>query len=617
MQKGSRITEWAEELSERVLRAVGESRLLSWLSSLAPRLTRAFLTGRFAKRFSEDRLLGRLARRPSRKSLAERGLSRLWRGLGAASASTYGAFFALYGATSAILLARGEGAGVSFGLLLSLSLVAAALPLLTSQTPMGVLIGESAAGEALLRFCALPETGPSADGQKTETRPSWLALLLGIACGALSCLHPWGVPFALALLLLLALLLRVPELLLLILAAILPFLGFFAHPTYLLLGLTLLLEVAFLGKYRRGRRTLPMGYLQLLVLLFALLLLLGGGIGYGGRETLPCGMARAVLTLAFFPALSLFSGPLWRRRITRGMQISAGLLSLIGILQYFFTEMELRWLDADRFSALLGRVSVSFGNPNLLAAYLLLVLPLSLGDATDRGEGRGRRVLATLLLCLEGLCLILTWSRGAWLGAIAAILAYLLLARTRTRAALLLGALPTALLLPALPRSVLLRFGSIGSLADSSTRYRIYTWRGALRMLLAHSFGIGTGEAAFRAVYPRYAVSGTESVMHAHHVLLDVAVSLGLPGLLLLLLLLLVWGLFVLHGCATLSGRARVELLAPSVGLFGFLVMGCFDDPWYHFGVFAAFWILLALSVSACGEGDPREGETSYAEMET
>ena len=136
-------------------------------------------------------------------------------------------------------------------------------------------------------------------------------------------------------------------------------------------------------------------------------------------------------------------------------------------------------------------------------------------------------------------------------------------------------------------------------------------------MLRAHPFGIGTGEAAFRAVYPRYAVSGTESVMHAHHVLLDVAVSLGLPGLLLLLLLLLVWGLFVLHGCATLSGRARVELLAPSVGLFGFLVMGCFDDPWYHFGVFAAFWILLALSVSACGEGDPREGETSYAEMET
>ena len=615
--QGSRILEWAEELSDRFARAVGESVILRWLCTRAPRIGSAFGRGCFFRLFDGDRFLGRVSARCARKGLAERFCLGVGKRLLLTSASSFAVFFAFYGAVSAVLLSVGEGRSISFGSVLSLSLLLASLPLLHLETPMGALIGQSAAGRALLRFCALTEPRTSAGEQKERGRFSWAAMLFGIGAGFFALLHPLCLPMILLLLFGLALLLRVPELLLLFLAAGLPLFGFFSHPTYLLLGLTLLLEIAFLQKYRRGRRTLTMGYLQLLILLLALLHLLGGVIGYGGGATLACGAARAVLTLAFFPASSLFSSPLWRRRITRALQISAGALSLGGILQYFFTEMELRWLDADRFALLGGRVSLSFGNPNLLAAYLLLVLPLSLGDATDREEKRGWRVLSSILLGLEGLCLLLTWSRGAWLGAIAAVLVYLLLSRTRTRALLLLGALPTALLLPALPRAVLLRFGSIGSLADSSTRYRVYTWRGVLRMLRAHPFGIGTGESAFRAVYPAYAVSGTESVMHAHNLLLGTAVSLGLPGLLVLLLLLLLWGLWVLHGCARLSGRARVTLLAPSAGLLGFLVMGCFDDPWYHFGVFAAFWIQLALSLSAFGEEALEKGETNYAEIET
>lgn len=408
--------------------------------------------------------------------------------------------------------------------------------------------------------------------------------------------------------------LRVPELLLLLLLALFPFLGFFAHPTLLLLGGTLLLEVAFLGKYLHGRRTVRMGYLQMLVLLLALLFALGGAVGYGGGATLADGLARALLVLLFFPVSSLLESRLWRRRARRALQGSTALLSLMGILQYCFTEMELKWVDVDRFSSLGGRVSLSFGNPNILASFLLLALPLALGGLTDRTERVGWRIGFGIAAGLEGTCLILTWSRGAWLGAAAGVLFYLLLLGRRARARTLLSLPLIGLSAPLWPSNLLLRLGSIGRLADSSTRYRLYTWKGVLRMLAAHPFGIGSGEAAFRAVYPTYAVSGTETVMHAHNLLLGATAALGLPGAAVLLLLLLLWGLEVLRGCFLLTGENRADLLAPSAGIVSLLVMGCFDDPWYHFGVFAMLWILLALSAAAFADARGKGWEEKDAE---
>ena len=147
-----------------------------------------------------------------------------------------------------------------------------------------------------------------------------------------------------------------------------------------------------------------------------------------------------------------------------------------------------------------------------------------------------------------------------------------------------------------LPEQVLRRFQSIGSMTDSSAHYRSNTWRGVLRMLRAHPFGIGSGESAFRSVFPYYAVSGTETVMHAHQIFLEVAVEIGVVGLVLFLLVLFhIFASVVCFCRKSREGAHRTEGVALTSAVAGALVMGLFDSLWYHNGLYWLFWSVVAL----------------------
>jgi O-antigen ligase len=155
-----------------------------------------------------------------------------------------------------------------------------------------------------------------------------------------------------------------------------------------------------------------------------------------------------------------------------------------------------------------------------------------------------------------------------------------------------------------LPDKILRRLQSIGRMSDSSTHYRANTWRGVLRMLRAHPFGIGSGESAFRSVFPHYAVSGTETVMHAHQLLLEVAVEIGVVGLALFLLVLSFFFADVVRFCRKCGESARrAEAIALLASLAGALVMGLFDSLWYHNGLYWLFWSISALLLNALEGG--------------
>lgn len=597
MQK-SRILEWVERASVLLSRGAERSMAARWIVSLCTGIREGFARGYLSKLGDEDRFLGRLARGSGRQGLAATFQSRLGRLLLESCVGSWGCFFVIYGGVSLpvqIFFAGGRGAFPA--LILPLSLLGAALPCLQSTRALSSLLRKSFIGRTfLIRFCGIFEEELSGGEGASHL---FLASLFGVLFGVASIFLPYALPILLLSLILTCLFLRVPELLLLLLSLALPFLGWLPHPTLTLTVGAVALEIAWLRKYRRGQRILFFGCAELLILLLGLLYLLGGLIGEGGWQGVWSGVCRMLLILLFFPSASLLLRKQWRRRVIGALHFSAAILSTLGIFQYFFTDMELKWVDLNRFCGIAGRVGLSFGNPNILSAFLVLILPLGVSEVFAERERGGRRLLFCAACVAELLCLVLTWSRGAWLGLLIALPILLLLCNKSSRSFLILAAVPAILFSPALPKTVISRFFSIGNSADSSIRYRFYTWKGVARMLRANPWGIGTGETAFRNVYPSYAVSGTETVMHAHRLLLQVTTELGFPGGAVLLLLLLLTGLQVLYGTVRLGGHARGELLGASCGILGFLVMGCFDYVWYHFGVFALFWILLALAFSA------------------
>lgn len=323
---------------------------------------------------------------------------------------------------------------------------------------------------------------------------------------------------------------------------------------------------------------------DLFVLLFCFLLLLGGLFGRGDADE---GIVLSFLATLYFPARHLLLSARWRRRACLALATGALFCSLLGIYQYFFTDAVLLWTDSERFSEIGSRVTGVFDNPNILGVYLLLLFPVIAGHALEEGTSVAVRAFSLFCALAMLFCAVLTWSRGAWLALLAELLLLLLLSGRRTASFCLLTPLLLPIAIPLLPTSVLHRFASIASFADSSVRYRIYTWRGVMRMISEHPFGIGVGESAFRAVYPRYAVSGIESVMHAHQMPLQLTAELGLVGFVTLSLSLL---LLIARGIGEGSCRGG------AVAMCGAAVMGLFDHLWYAKGMIALFFAVAAFT---------------------
>lgn len=351
------------------------------------------------------------------------------------------------------------------------------------------------------------------------------------------------------------------------------------HATLVCSGFVLLLDALWLREtWGRGLR---LSFCERTACLLALLFLLGGFFGAGDSID---GIVAALGVTVLFPVRHAARGGAARLRIA--MLAGAVPVALLGIWQYWFSDLPLLWTDTERFSDIGTRVTSVFSNPNILAVYLLLILPAGLWEFF-RSVGK-RRVFAFFSSVALLLCLVFTWSRGAWLGAIAEILPALLSASRKSCACLVLSPVVLVGALPFLPHSIYNRFGGIFTLGETSVRYRCYTWKGVLQLLRAHPFGIGVGEQAFSTVYPAYAVSGTERVMHAHNVFLQIATEIGFPGLFCFLLLLLAALL------PSLGGRRDGSAV---IAVFGACVMGMFDHLWYARGMLILFFAVLGIAL--------------------
>ena len=122
-------------------------------------------------------------------------------------------------------------------------------------------------------------------------------------------------------------------------------------------------------------------------------------------------------------------------------------------------------------------------------------------------------------------------------------------------------------------------------------------------MILAHPLGIGAGNAAFAAVYPTYAVSGTERTVHAHALFLQILTEQGVAGLLIMLFFLTSLTVsFVRVQRQKREGRGLS--VAAFCGIVAVLTMGLFDYVWYHRGMLFLFFAIAAMipTDGACEE---------------
>jgi O-antigen ligase len=194
----------------------------------------------------------------------------------------------------------------------------------------------------------------------------------------------------------------------------------------------------------------------------------------------------------------------------------------------------------------------------------------------------------------------MTYSRGGWLGLVAAAALFLVLIDRRF---IIVGIIALVALYFALPEVILDRFLSIGDLDDTSTAFRVFIWMGTIAMLRDFWFtGIGHGVEAFSMIYPVYSFSTIISP-HSHNLYLQIMTSAGFAGITMFLIALLSFFRQIFTAISkqlrsgTTDKAAGILQIAAVSSVFGFLIQGFTDYSFYNYRVTFVFWAVIGIGL--------------------
>jgi hypothetical protein len=427
-------------------------------------------------------------------------------------------------------------------------------------------------------------------------------LLLGVATGRWP-EHSVMLVLGMGAFLVVALVAARPELALWVLVAGVPVLS---NELGLVLGGVVLVVWAF-STFRQDHYGLVATSLDPAVTGVGLVLLVGTLLSVSPVGSLP-DLACHVVGIGLFLAAANWLND--RRRVYQLALALVGvmtLVSVIGVYQYIarVPPAESGWVDLAQNPYLRTRAYSLFGNPNVLATYLLLVMPMALALAVSstrlvkKGAFYGAFAVA-------GVCMLFTFSRGGWMALYVSVVAFAVVA---SRKLLIAIVLVTILFTAIVPRVDVIdqRLGSIKGAGDSSLSYRTVVWKEALLMIIDHwPSGVGLGHRAYMKVYPEYMLDRQKKPYHSHNQFLQLLIELGVPGL-----AAFAWLFFrVLRLALHLARRERDRLLAAiaaAVGsaMLGLLTMGLTDNLLYRPKIILSLWLVMGMlaAVDAVAHG--------------
>ena len=359
------------------------------------------------------------------------------------------------------------------------------------------------------------------------------------------------------------------------------------------------------------------------------------------------GLGKLTLYLLLFALMARILRSPRIRSLIIGLFLHISLIvSVYGLRQSRFGAAQLAtWVDPESPTAKLTRVYSYLGNPNLLAGYLIPAIALSFA-AVFVWQRWLPKALAAIMFIVNCACLILTYSRGGWIGFVVCLFVLLVLLvywysvqlppRWRPWAMpVMLGGFAGVFVLAILfVEPVRDRFLSIFlGRKDSSNNFRTNVWSSVIEMIRDRPIlGIGPGNTAFNKIYPQY-MKARFSALSAYSVFLEVLVETGFIGFCCFLWLLIVtfnqgiqqlrrvratdFGaqfdkLTVRAAGFDVSVQPNVELvetqsnanfegfwlLAAIAGMFGILSHGLVDTVWYRPEVNTLWWLMVAIIAS-------------------
>ncbi|MFZ2299518.1 MAG: O-antigen ligase family protein [Candidatus Moraniibacteriota bacterium] len=348
-------------------------------------------------------------------------------------------------------------------------------------------------------------------------------------------------------------------------------------------------------------------------------------------DSSPWALRKSVFLLSFLPLFLVFSGLFResrvREKVFRAFVAGAALVATIAIvefcLQFVFgvEKMFALWtgtvlpfflgpafgesvashpsLLANIAGTTVLRASGFFPDPHMAAFFFGMSLPIAIVFVL----GDGNQIRKRWIACAGAILIadLLTFSRGGYIGLIFGLGAFIFLFLSWTAAwkkralQISVGSLIIAIMVVASPVGT--RLLSSFSQTDTSNIERLRLWQEATELILDRPItGVGLGN------YPLAVKPSAEyrEPIYAHNLYLDIALEIGITGL-LFFILFLCYGLL----CAwrRWRGEHSVFHLAIFSSLIIFSVHAFFETPLFSVHVLPALVLLLAGSMAPSHTG--------------
>lgn len=289
--------------------------------------------------------------------------------------------------------------------------------------------------------------------------------------------------------------------------------------------------------------------------------------------------------LIFFLAVNNIKSIKFVRWMAFSIFVTSFIISLYGILEYFFKKVRISSLTAD---------------VNYLSATLILLFsyPISFWFMGVFSKRWVKLILCLISLCILT-CLVLSFSRGGYVAfLVEMILLILILRRKGWVWKFILVCLIGGILLSAFASVRVKTFYHLfDENIDNNSFIRLKAWEFSLELIPDYSMtGIGYGKESLRLSFPSEPVVGT--IGHLHNIFLETALEIGLPGLVFFVWFLLTLGSTLKEGyCNSQNPFHRAFFLASLLALIGYIVRNQFDHLYIN-NLARLFWLMMGIAVS-------------------
>lgn len=270
-----------------------------------------------------------------------------------------------------------------------------------------------------------------------------------------------------------------------------------------------------------------------------------------------------------------------------------------GIFQYMqgISLLErLEWVDVEQFPELKTRVFATLSNPNLLAAYLSMSICIAIGIILDKLKERREKIFVYGSIILGLTCLVLTFSRGAWLALCLVIVILGMLINKRILYVFLVLATIATI---SMHDVILPRILSAFNPTDTSSALRIAFWESTIAMIVDNPW-FGVGWAGYQYAYPEYDFFINDPnvvIYHAHNMYLNMLAEIGVVGGITYLSLFF-YLIKILHEKYTVLSQDKGGVLSVISCTFVLLLIGITDYPLFNLQISTIFWLIAGSSLA-------------------